>query len=109
MESQSNTPDNMLKELISIWEDKISDENTYQLTTLILQVVLFVVTELLHTRGVLLPHVSLMFIAAYKSCSTVASQGPVRLEVGEGTIEFPHVGYRTNLLLPSKNKSVLYS
>jgi len=73
MESQSNTPDNMLKELISIWEYKISDENTDQLTTLILQVVLFVVTELLHNQVVLLPHVSLMFIEAYvvfHSCFT---------------------------------------
>ena len=90
MESQSNTPDNI--ELISIWECKISNENTDQLTTLIL-VLLFVVTELLHNRVDLLPHVSLMFIEAYESCSTVASQGPVHLEVGEGTIEFPHVGY----------------
>jgi len=57
------------------------------------QVVLFVATEFLHNRTVLLPHVSLIFIEAYKSHSTVASQGPVCLEVGEGTIEFPHVGF----------------
>ena len=92
MEGQSNTPDNMLKELISIWEDKISDENTDQLTTLILQVVLFVVTELLHNRGVLRPHVSLMFIEAYKSYSTVASQGLVR-QLVRVQLSFPHVGY----------------
>ena len=92
MEGQSNTPDNMLKELISIWEGKISDENTDQLTTLILQVVLFVVTELLHNRGVLRPHVSLMFIEAYKSYSTVASQGLVR-QLVRVQLSFPHVGY----------------
>ena len=110
MEGQSNTPDNMLKELISIWEGKISDENTDQLTTLILQVVLFVVTELLHNRGVLLPHVSLMFIEAYKLCSTVASQGLVRLEVGEGTIEFSSRWLLNQLIMYlQKNKSVLYS
>ena len=98
-----NTPDNMLKELISIWEDKISDENTDQLTTLILQVVLFVVTELLHNQAVLLPHVSLMFIEAYKLCSTVASQGLV-------TIEFSSRWLLNQLIMYlQKNKSVLYS
>ena len=88
MESQSSTPDNMLKDLICIWEHKISNENTDKLTKVILQVVLFVATELLHNRAVLLPHVSSMFVEAYKSSSTVASQGPLCLEVGEGTIEF---------------------
>ena len=107
MESQSNTPDNI--ELISIWECKISNENTDQLTTLIL-VLLFVVTELLHNRVDLLPHVSLMFIEAYKLCSTVASQGLVRLEVGEGTIEFSSRWLLNQLIMYlQKIKSVLYS
>ena len=87
-ESETSTPDETLKDHIAIWEYKLSDKNTDKLTMAILQSVLFVASEILHSRAVLFPHVASVFVEAYGSTSAVISQQPVHLEVGEGINDF---------------------
>ena len=88
MESETSTPDETLKDHIAIWEYKLSDISTDKLTMAILLSVLFVASEILHNRAVLLLHVASVFIVANGSTSAVISQQPVCLEVGEGIIDF---------------------
>ena len=78
----------MLKDHIAIWEYKFSTKDTDKLTMAILQSVLFVASEILHNRAVLLPHVASVFLEAYGCTSAIISQQPVRLEVGKGSIDF---------------------
>ena len=88
IESETSSPDEMLKDHIAIWEYKFSTKDTDKLTMAILQSVLFVASEILHNRAVLLPHVASVFLEAYGCTSAIISQQPVRLEVGKGSIDF---------------------
>ncbi len=88
IESESQTPDNVLQNRIDIWEYKLSQDNTDELTQAVLQAVLFVAKELASQRAVLLPVVSQVFLNAYKPSDTDQTADEVYLDVGEGTIKY---------------------
>ena len=67
---------------------QLSDKYIDKLIIGILQSVLFVASEILQNWAVLLPHVASVLIEAYGTTLAVISQQPVRLEVGEGIIDF---------------------
>ena len=85
LEEQLNTPDNILKESMDIWEMVKRDDNTNHLTKTVLTIVLFVAKELLLQRALLLPAVCRMFLAEYGGCD---SQSELHLESREGMVSF---------------------
>ncbi len=88
LESESNTPDNVLRDSIEIWEYKLSQGDTDRLTKAVLQAVLFVAKELACQRAVLLPVISQVFLDAYEPTQPDESSDQVYLDVGEGTIKY---------------------
>ena len=87
-EEESSSSDIHLRDLIEIWEHKISDKTADNLTRAVLHAVLYVAHELTNQRAVLLPHVSKIFLQAYGQIKTHCQDHEDILEGAEGTVTF---------------------
>ena len=85
IENKGSNPENVLEDLIPIWEYKYADEETDKVTHTLLHVVLYITREFLSQRAVLLPSVSKLFRQEYDQENTASN---LYLEVNEGTITF---------------------
>ena len=76
-----------LMHLIDTWKMALTDEKITAVTQATLHAVLYVADEIMHQRAVLLPSVSIVFLAAYTTDSETDSNVHV-LAVGEGTVKY---------------------